>query len=170
MDSRARSFIVSVAACALAATIGIPFAFASSPAEPQAAAEEQPPVAVEDFNYPGADRILKEKGIKLKRGDGHVVLADCDQTADQIRVMTVEDPAAGRAGTYCFRATTKTGYLTLELPRVFYFETGTHPISADLTANGATTTVDVAKGGWKSVGEGLPGGAQSVLVEIRVTG
>jgi hypothetical protein len=65
---------------------------------------------------------------------------------------------------------TPSGYLTLELPRVFALETGEHPISADLTANGSTTTVEVDEGGFKSVGEGTVGGARSVLVEIRVTG
>lgn len=39
-----------------------------------------------------------------------------------------------------------------------------------LTANGATTTVDVAEGGFEPVGEGTAAGARSVLVEIRVTG
>ncbi|MFI1830742.1 hypothetical protein ACH41E_30535 [Streptomyces sp. NPDC020412] len=129
-----------------------------------------PPVAVENFSYPGADRILTDKGILVKKGDGRILLADCDQTIGQIRILTVEDGSAGRAGTYCFQATAKTGYLTLELPRVFALEAADHPISADLTANGETTTVKVPKDGFEPVGEGLPGGARSVLVEIRVTG
>jgi hypothetical protein len=125
---------------------------------------------VEDFNYPGAADILTTRGIELKRGDGHIVLAECDTALDQIRVYSVADDAVDREGSYCFRATAKTGYLTLELPRVFALETGAHPISADLTANGATTTVAVPKDGFESVGEGTVGGARSVLVEIRVTG
>ncbi|MER5530735.1 hypothetical protein ABT075_40200 [Streptomyces sp. NPDC002677] len=84
--------------------------------------------------------------------------------------MTIEDASENRAGTYCFRAIGKTGRLTLELPRVFAVEAADHPIRADLTANGATTQVLVDKGGWASVGEGTPGGARSVLVELRVTG
>ncbi|WP_229864429.1 hypothetical protein [Streptomyces djakartensis] len=127
-------------------------------------------MAVENYEYPGADRILAEKGIKLKRGDGHIVLAECDQAAQQIRVMTVEDASAGRRGTYCFKAVGKTGRLTLELPRVFAVEAPDHPVSADLTADGRTTTVNVPKGGFESVGEGTVGGARSVLVELRVTG
>lgn len=128
------------------------------------------PSAVEDFGYPDADRISATKGIKLQRGDGHILLTECDQSAQQIRVYTVKDASAGRDGLYCFQATAKSGYLTLELPRVFALETGTHPISADLSANGETTTVDVAKDGFESVGEGSVGGARSVLVELRVTG
>jgi len=128
------------------------------------------PLAVEDFSYPDADRILATKGIKLQRGDGHILLAECDQSTQQIRVYTVKDTSAGRDGLYCFRTTAKSGHLTLELPRVFALETGTHPISADLKANGQTTTVVVPKDGFESVGEGSVGGAQSVLVELRVTG
>ncbi|MFF3340808.1 hypothetical protein [Streptomyces flavidovirens] len=134
------------------------------------AEEGAPPFAVEDFAYPRAADVLATKGIELKRGDGHILLAECDQAADQIRVLTVEDSAAGRDGTYCFRATAKTGYLTLSLPRVFALEATSHPISADLTANGATTTVNVDKGGFEPVGEGNVDGARSVLVELRVTG
>lgn len=129
-----------------------------------------PPVAVEDFAYPGAESILATEGIELKRGDGHIVLTECDSASGLIKVHTVKDDAVGRKSTYCFRATAGTGRLTLELPRVFALETADHPISADLTANGATTTVDVAKDGFEPVGEGTVGGARSVLVEIRVTG
>ncbi|MFD6205587.1 hypothetical protein ACWCQF_29550 [Streptomyces rubiginosohelvolus] len=127
---------------------------------------------VEDYAYPGADNIMAAKGIKLKKGDGRILLADCDSNANQIQVMTVADEATGRASEYCFRALARTGYVTLELPRVFMLELATseRPISADLTAGGETTTVDVGAGDFKSVGEGVVGGARSTLVEIRVTG
>lgn len=155
----------------LAGASALAFAAASPSSAPaDRAAEKVLSSAVEDYSYPNAARILADKGILLKKGDGHILLAECDQTASQIKVMTVEDKEAGRGGEYCFQATASTGYLTLELPRVFYLETAEHPISADLTANGKTTTVDLPKGGFKSVGEGAPGGARSVLVEIRVTG
>ncbi|WP_253914865.1 hypothetical protein [Streptomyces mayonensis] len=134
------------------------------------AADEEMPSAVEDFNYPGADRILAEEGIELKRGDGRILLAECGQTADQITVYTVADSSSGRKGTYCFRTTAKSGHLTLELPRVFALETSANPISADLTAEGQKHTVNMTADEFRSVGEGTVGGAQSVLVEIRVTG
>ncbi|WP_308050600.1 hypothetical protein [Streptomyces sp. TRM72054] len=146
------------------------FAAASPSSSAAVAADEAPSFAVEDYNYPNAAQILADKGILLKRGDGHIVLAECDQSANQIRVLTVADQSAGRDGTYCFRATATTGYLTLELPRVFALETSDRPISADLTANGTTTTVNVPEDTFESVGEGTVGGARSVLVEIRVTG
>ena len=169
MAFRTRALFISGAIGALAALIGVPLAFASENAT-SAASEEAPPSAVEDFLYPGAADILATKGIELKKGDGNILLADCDLAADQIRVMTVKDDTVGRAGTYCFQTTGTTGYITLSLPRVFALEAADHPISADLTANGETTTVDVAQHGFESVGEGTIGGARSVLVEIRVTG
>ncbi|MET7414202.1 MULTISPECIES: hypothetical protein [Streptomyces] len=168
MAFRRRSLWASGIIGAAALIFAVPLSSAAGPTP--AADDELPPSAVEDFAYPGADRILETRGIELKRGDGRIVLTDCDLNAPQIRVMTVADPAAGREGTYCFRATAATGFLTLSLPRVFALEAADRPISADLTADGETTTVDVPKGGFESVGEGTPGGARSVLVELRVTG
>jgi hypothetical protein len=164
---RARSLFFSGLTVFLGAAIGIPIAVVN---DSSAAAADTPPSAVEQFSYPGAAGILASEGIQLKKGDGHILLATCDGTADQIRVYTVADSTAGRKGDYCFKATAASGWLTLELPRVFALETGDHPISADLTANGATTTVSVDEDGFESVGEGTVGGARSVLVEIRVTG
>lgn len=168
MPFHARKIAVSVFVAGVATLAGVSVASADDP--PPAPSPSAPPVAVEDYGYPGADRILAEKGIKLKKGDGHILLADCDQAAQQIRVLTVKDDSVGRQGTYCFRATAKTGRLTLELPRVFAVEAADHPVSADLTADGKTTTVNVPQGGFESVGEGTVGGARSVLVELRVTG
>ncbi|MEU9149906.1 hypothetical protein AB0D59_05060 [Streptomyces sp. NPDC048417] len=167
MFFRARNLLFAGLAVLLGAAIAVPIAVAD---DSSASAADTPPVAVEQFSYPGAAGILTSEGIELKKGDGHILLATCDGSADQIRVYTVADSTVGRKGDYCFKATATSGYLTLSLPRVFALETGDHPISADLTANGATTTVDVAEGGFESVGEGTSGGARSVLVEIRVTG
>ncbi|XIE78423.1 hypothetical protein AB6O49_10255 [Streptomyces sp. SBR177] len=91
---------------------------------------------------------------------------------NQIRVMTVKDETVGRKEMYCFEARAASGYLTLELPRVFALETTDHSISADLTADGVTTTVNVPKNDFATVGEGdIPSGAKrSTLVEIRITG
>ncbi|MFI1014867.1 hypothetical protein [Streptomyces sp. NPDC020965] len=153
----------------LVALLGMQFAFASD-TPVQAAAAEPPPFIVEEYAHPGAERFKATRGITLKKGDGRVVMAECDQSLDQIRILTVADSTVGREETYCFRATAKSGYLSLELPRVFALESGTHPFSADLTANGRETTVNVPKDGFEPVGEGAVGGARSVLVEIRVTG
>ncbi|MBP5938740.1 hypothetical protein [Streptomyces acidiscabies] len=165
MSSRVRTFFFSGFLVACVTLAGISVASADDPP-----ANPKPPTAIEDYGYPGADRILTEKGITLKRGDGRILLADCDQAAQQIRVYTVEDTVTGREGLYCFRALGTTGWLTLELPRVFGIEAADRPVRASLTANGETTSVSVEQGGWTSVGEGTVGGARSVLVELRVTG
>jgi hypothetical protein len=121
---------------------------------------------VEDFNYPGADRILQEQGITLKRGDGRITLTTCDPAAtNQIEVWTRESTD----GKLCFRATAATGRLTLEIPRVYAIGTEARAVRAELSAEGQTQTVDVAKGEFKGVGEGV-GDAPTVLLELRVTG
>ncbi|MGV9993953.1 hypothetical protein [Streptomyces sp. NPDC003374] len=113
-------------------------------------------------------------GIKLIRGDGHITLAACDDSAQQIKVLTVQGPSGNPQGAYCFTATAKSGYLSLELPRLFALETADHPISADLRPqadpSAPVKTVTVARNGYQSVGEGAAGGAPSVLLELRVTG
>jgi hypothetical protein len=131
----------------------------------QQAADSLPPFAVEDFEYPNAAKILQEKGITLKRGDGHIILADCTDATDQLHVWTRESAD----GKFCFRTTATTGYLTLELPEVYGIQTRDQTIRAELSAEGTTQTVDVPKNDFKGVGEGT-GGAPTVLLELRVTG
>lgn len=52
------------------------------------AADEGPTYAVEDLNYPDADKIWEEQGIKLIRGDGNIVLAECEARSDLIRIAS----------------------------------------------------------------------------------
>lgn len=164
MISRARKVLLAGIMVGAAVAGGTALATAAPSTAPSNAAEAQPPVAVEDFSYPGADRILAEQGISLKRGDGRITLAVCNDAADQIKVMT----RVG-GGEFCFAATHTTGYLTLELPDVFGIQTESHPVRAELTAEGKSQTVDVPKNELKGVGEGL-GEPRTVLLEIRVTG
>ncbi|MEW2029899.1 hypothetical protein AB0901_05150 [Streptomyces roseifaciens] len=80
------------------------------------------PSAVETFEYPGAAKILKERGIELDRGDGHILLADCKVSQD-IVVLSLgkEDKATEGRGRYCFRVTGsgKKGYLSLQIPDTY---------------------------------------------------
>ncbi|MFI9187176.1 hypothetical protein ACIGXG_33735 [Streptomyces goshikiensis] len=167
---------IAVGAVFAAAAISLPALTSSissaAPGTPAATSADTPPFAIEDFSYPNADRILTEKGIKLIKGDGRLLLADCNPSVPQIKVRTVSDAATGRAGAYCFAATSASGFLTLEVPRVTSLETADRPISADLIAEGQKKTIDVAQDDFKPVGEGdLPSGAKrSLLVELRVTG
>ncbi|MER7948090.1 hypothetical protein ABTY59_11980 [Streptomyces sp. NPDC096079] len=131
--------------------------------------EDTAPFALEDFSYPGAARVLTLEGISLKRGDGHITLAACNTTVDQIMVHTIADPSVGRKQTYCFEANAAIGYLSLDLPRVIALESTGPSFSASLTAGEEKSTVKVPKEGFLSVGEGdLSSGKRSVLVEIRL--
>lgn len=129
----------------------------------QAAADGMPAI-VEDFNYPGADRVLAERNITLKRGDGRITLVDCSE-AWNIKVESRLDNNG-----YCFLATTDEGWLTLELPDAWGVWAEDHPVTATLTAEGKETVVNVPSNDYKPVGESGETGLRSVLVELRVNG
>jgi hypothetical protein len=169
--SRTRNLLLAVGLSALATAVAVPALATASPSEAPASTSAQGPTStVEDFAYPGAAKILREQGIKLIKGDGHLQLAACDGSPSQITVHARADQSINKASAFCFQADSKSGYLTLELTDVWGVETADHPVSAHLTADGKTETVNVAKGAYEGVGEGLPGGAPTVLVELRVTG
>ncbi|MFF7185593.1 hypothetical protein ACFZAR_10165 [Streptomyces sp. NPDC008222] len=174
MTPRMRRMLAIAGAAAFVALVGAPVLASADPQPPGGSAGATPPSAVEDFAYPNADRIQRDQGIKLIKGDGHITLSTCDDSAQQIKVLTVQGQSGNPQGAYCFKATAKTGYLNLELPRVFALETADHPISADLRPqadpSAPAKTVNVDKNGYQSVGEGAAGGAPAVLLELRVTG
>ncbi|MGH4029183.1 hypothetical protein ACQB60_09645 [Actinomycetota bacterium Odt1-20B] len=129
-----------------------------------------PPPAVEDFAYPDAARLLKEKGITLKRGDGHIVLSDCADANILVRTTHTNDDG----NKYCFKATGKKGYLSLEVPKVYSVDSEGPAFQATVTSEDGKKTVQVEKGGFQPVGTGdlSPGasGKPAVLVELRVNG
>ncbi|WP_415947924.1 hypothetical protein [Streptomyces sp. KLOTTS4A1] len=126
-------------------------------------AEAAPGYAVEDYNYPDADKILAEQDIVLKRGDGHIVLADCAAGTDLLKFL-----ARGHADV-CFEVTADEGWLTLELPAVHGVRTddsaNTH---LEMTAEGDRVEYDIPASTWKGVGESVDG-REHLLVEIRVS-
>ncbi|MFJ9742562.1 hypothetical protein [Streptomyces sp. NPDC101166] len=144
---------------------GITALTTSAVAGPTDGPQAEPPYAVENFGYPNADKILKEKGIVLRRGDGHITLTDCS-APHQIQVWTLQNTE----GRYCFQVSGKTGYLSLEVNRVHAIRTDDRAVRASLTTDGTTTTVDVPKDEYKPVGEGDQADPRpAVLVELRVT-
>lgn len=128
-----------------------------------AAAEDDPSSIVETFEYPDAARILAERGILLKRGDGHLLLTDCVTGGDFIQVRARnQDP-------YCFRATGATGWVTLELQDAFLvFSDSTHTTVANYTVNGVSDSTTIEPGGAEGIGEGTNPGQRAVLLELRV--
>ncbi|MGV9316395.1 hypothetical protein ACWDR0_30050 [Streptomyces sp. NPDC003691] len=173
MSHRSRNTLIAGIASVTAALVTLTF-LTTAQAAPrseatQAAADNSMPSASEGFDYPDAERILQDRKITLKRGDGRILLTDCSNAWD----ISVESMQAG-TGDYCFSIQGKTGYLTLELPRAFNIWTEEHPIRATLIPEGSTekTTIEVPENSMTSVGEGdnQTGKKRSALVELRATG
>ncbi|MER7765139.1 hypothetical protein [Streptomyces sp. NPDC097619] len=135
----------------------------STPTSSKPVAETGPGYAIEDYSYPGADKILAEQGIVLKRGDGHILLADCKSDENLLKFL-----ARDRADV-CFKVTADEGFLTLEIPSVHGVRTDdsvkTH---LAMTAEGDRVEYDIPAKTWEGVGESVDG-REHVLVEIRVS-
>lgn len=135
----------------------------ASGAAVEPAADEAPGYAVEDFNYPEADKILEEQGILLKRGDGHILLAECGAT-DLLEIYTRTNNKV------CFRVTGNTGFLTLEITSVYGVKTNAYDAALDLTTGTEEAHEDIPANTWEGVGEvDDPEGRDYTLVEIRTS-
>jgi len=146
----------------------------AAPADQRAAAAADMTSVVEDFVHPGAERILQDRKIVLKRGDGNVMLkpgngeggmSDCLGAKD----VFVESRLDKRG--FCFVTTDATGYLTMEIPDAFFLWTQDQAMQATVTAeDGKTTVYKAAKNEVTEIGEtDSPGGEKrSVLVELRI--
>ncbi|WP_326784767.1 hypothetical protein [Streptomyces sp. NBC_00151] len=127
-------------------------------------AEDGPGYAIEDFGYPNADKILAEQHITLKRGDGHILLADCASATDLLEVWSRANDKI------CFRVTGTKGYLTLEIPAVFAVKGNDYSAQVDMSVGTESKTFDVNKGAWTPVGESADEqGRDFMLMEIRTS-
>lgn len=127
-------------------------------------AGEAPGYGVEDFNYPQADKILAEKNIVLKRGDGHITLADCVSGTGQLEVW------ARSKDKICFQVTGSSGWLTLEIPSVYGIRGNDYTTQVDMTTGAEEKSFDVDKNSWTAVGESADEqGREFMLVEIRTS-
>ncbi|GGR74373.1 hypothetical protein GCM10010269_11770 [Streptomyces humidus] len=122
-----------------------------------------PGYAVEHFDYPQADKILAEKKILLKRGDGHITLADCAGGTGLLEIM-----ARNKTDRICFKVVGDSGWLTLEIPAVYAIKGNDYTTAVDMTVGAEEKSFDVAKNTWTAVGESAdPEGREHMLVEIR---
>ncbi|MXM68177.1 hypothetical protein GR925_33250 [Streptomyces sp. HUCO-GS316] len=129
-----------------------------------AVADEAPGYAVEDFDYPQADKILAEQNILLKRGDGHIVLADCATGTGQLEVMARDKSKV------CFAVKGNSGWLTLEIPSVYLIRGNDYATEADLTVGTEEATYDITKNTWTPVGESADEQAREwTLLELRTS-
>ncbi|MGW3993574.1 hypothetical protein [Amycolatopsis sp. NPDC004772] len=166
---RFRTTLLAAAAVAGAAVISGTAAITHA-----ATADDTPPGLVEDYSYPGADKILRDRGITLVSGDGHIVLVGCADHTGVIEVYSTNNPAdhGTDPGHYCFQVTGPSGYLKLSIPYAFQAkgdDQEAHNVKATVTIKGAPTTVNVDTHGWTGFGEGA-GQDPATLVELRVTG
>ncbi|MFF2728226.1 hypothetical protein ACFVS9_10010 [Streptomyces sp. NPDC058008] len=126
--------------------------------------EDTPPYAVEDFAYPDSEKILAEQGIRLKSGDGHITLAECSGDPAQMEVWSRSQP------TFCFEVTGATGYLALELDRVYGIKGNNYNTKVDMTVDNSEVSFDLVKNGWTQVGESAdPQHRDHTLMEIHAT-
>lgn len=160
-----------------AAITGFATANASAaPGDAKVAAAADIPSAVEGFTHPGADRILQDRKIVLKRGDGGIMLkpgngdegrAKCSEARD----IWVESRLDEKRG-YCFTTAGASGYLTMEIPESFMLWTQDRAVRATVTADGKSTAYEAEKNDVTPIGESdsTSGEKRSVLVELRITG
>ncbi|MFI6448531.1 trypsin-like serine protease [Kitasatospora sp. NPDC050543] len=119
-------------------------------------------MAVEGFSYPDAAKVLAQRNITLKTGDGHIVLDDCGSAPDVVELYT----RAAKPSHVCFKITDSTGYLAVEIPGVYLMKGDGHStIKARLNTAGKTTTLDLPKRTWAGIGESL--GDESTLLELN---
>ncbi|MEU3772291.1 hypothetical protein AB0F11_03560 [Streptomyces sp. NPDC032472] len=128
----------------------------------KAVADEGPGYAIEDFAYPNADKILAERHITLKRGDGHILLADCGSATDLLEVWGRKNEKT------CFSVTGTSGYLTLEIPAVYFIQGNSYNTQVEMSAGAEEKTFEVKKNDWTPVGESADAqGRDFMLMEIR---
>ncbi|MER8199719.1 hypothetical protein ABTY00_38135 [Streptomyces microflavus] len=141
-------------------TFGQEIAFSAT-----AAADEGPGYAIETFDYPLAEKILAEKDIVLKRGDGHITLADCTSETGLLEVW------ARSKAKVCFKVTGSSGWLTLEIPAVYGIRgSASQTAQVDMTVGTEERSFDVAKDAFTPVGESADEqGRDYLLIEIRTS-
>ncbi|MEU9635727.1 hypothetical protein ACGFZZ_11495 [Streptomyces tendae] len=160
-----RTLIAAAAAGALAWGV-----LASVPQQPAggpsvSVADEAPGYAVEDFDYPQADKIEAEQNILLKRGDGHITLVDCASGTGFIEVR-----ARRTADKVCFKSVGDSGWLTLEIPAVYSMRGNEYETQVDMTVGDEEKSFDLEKNTWTPVGESADEqNREHLLVEIRTS-
>ncbi|MEV7023270.1 trypsin-like serine protease [Kitasatospora sp. NPDC093558] len=148
----------------LGAALAIPVMAGSVPAT-ATAAEAATSTSVETFAYPDAAKILAERNITLKTGDGNIALADCASGPGLVQLFS----RAAKPSSVCFRITGPTGYLALEIPKIYLIKGDDHTIKATVNTDGNAATFDVVKNAWASIGEGGSAGSATALLELAAT-
>ncbi|MEU6311536.1 hypothetical protein [Streptomyces sp. NPDC047014] len=168
---KSRGTFLRIAGAALAAgaltcvaMVGMPQDGGTESLAAQPIADEGPGYAVEDFSYPNADRILAEKKIKLKSGNGHILLAECNGAPELMEIFPLKNEKV------CFRVTGDKGYLSLEIPSVFGVKGNSYEAQVAMSTGSEHKTFNVDKNAWTAVGETADEqGRDFMLLEIRTS-
>lgn len=144
------------------------------PIDPIVPPAERLPSIVETGDYPHAAALFTERGILLRRGDGHITLAECGPNpssppADLISVQTY-DLSLPAGPDFCFKAVGTSGYLSLEVPYVYAIRgDDAHALAATLRTQDQEPVVEVERVDpreWQPVGAGQSRG-DATLLELR---
>lgn len=162
-----------ITAVAVATTIGT--VAAATVGGTESASDDQPSV-VEDFSYPGADKILASDHVQLISGDGHILYATCPPGVDTVGLIIVRtaEEIGSRSTWVCFQVTGPGGHLTLKIPGVYSIKGDGlapgqgHKLKAALTTDaGQHSTVDVNPSGTTQVGiTTTPAGDPTTLLQL----
>lgn len=159
-----------VAATAFAASAAVT---AASGTEPGTA--DGPSPLVEDYSYPGADKVLADYHVEVISGDGHLMVTECPTPlAGVIAVQSSKSVGQHGDGLVCFRVIGAAGRLTLKIPEVYSIrgdgatQGQGHKLQAALTTDaGQHSTVDVNPSGTTQVGiAATPPGAPTTLLQL----
>ncbi len=151
------------------AVIGLLGGLAAFSGPAGAGAEDAPPPIEETYEYPGAAQIERDRGLKLIKGDGHILFADCVTGADQIKVESRRWP--GTRGHFCFVVKGTKGYVTLEIPEAYViWSDQNHALNAKITVAAETETVHVPKDDFVGIGESGndPNSGPATVLELRI--
>ncbi|MFG1645500.1 hypothetical protein ACGFMK_34900 [Amycolatopsis sp. NPDC049252] len=165
--------LLVIASIAGATTIGTVAAVTASGTE---TTDDSQPSVVEDFSYPGADRILATDHVQLISGDGHILYTACPQGPDTVGLIIVRttEEVGSRSTWACFQITGPSGHLTLKIPGVYSIKGDGlnpgqgHKLKAGLTTDaGEHSTVDVNPSGTTQVGiTTTPPGDPTTLLQL----
>jgi hypothetical protein len=147
--------------------------FLSSSSSAAESADTPPPI-VEDFAYPGADKILAEHNLKLFKGDGHILFVtsheydegQCATGEIQVEKQMDVEPYGVY---YCFKTIGTKGILILEVPGTFGVRGGTKAIEATANLPEGQKTYDIPANGFVAISPGDGSETpKAVLVELRL--
>ncbi|MEU6239203.1 trypsin-like serine protease, partial [Kitasatospora sp. NPDC047058] len=102
----------------------------------------------------------------MKSGDGNIQLADCTSPESLLEVFSrALDVGPTKV---CFRVTGPSGYLALELPKVYSLKGDDHTVRATLNRGGSVSSMDLRKNYYNPVGEGSSAEG-ATLLELSAT-